>query len=208
VASAYSVPYGRRHVRPQTCRASETGHRLSAWPGCLRGEARASQVTRPSSSCVPWSNTPPDTIPSSPEKNLSPGMVVAFRQNRTLGIREGLGFGAAFPWPTRSHAYASPMPFLTPSQGLLPARAGSPLAGRISHPLDSSSALASLRSKVSKPSVNQPYTGANRSYASLRLPCRCHRRLRLVASLSPLLQTGGPDAFGPGKTVRLYPPPS
>jgi hypothetical protein len=27
-------------------------------------------------------------------------------------------------------------------------------------------------------------------------------------SLSPLLQTGGPDALGPGKTVRLYPPPS
>jgi hypothetical protein len=62
---------------PATCRASETHHRLSAKPGC-RGEARASQVTGPSSSCVPWSNTPPDTIPSSPTK-LSLGMVVAFR---------------------------------------------------------------------------------------------------------------------------------
>ena len=47
-----------------------------------------------------------------------------------------IGFGAATPWPTRSHAYASPRPFLTPSQGLLPARAGSPFAGRVSHPLD------------------------------------------------------------------------
>ena len=28
------------------------------------------------------------------------------------------------------------MTFLAPSQGLLPARAGSPLAGRVSHPLD------------------------------------------------------------------------
>ena len=46
------------------------------------------------------------------------------------------GFGAATPWPTRSHAYASPRPFLTPSQGLLPARAGSPFAGWVSHPLD------------------------------------------------------------------------
>jgi hypothetical protein len=46
------------------------------------------------------------------------------------------GFGAATPWPTRSHAYASPRPFLTPSQGVLPARAGSPFAGRVSHPLD------------------------------------------------------------------------
>jgi len=47
-----------------------------------------------------------------------------------------IGFGAATPWPTRSHAYASPRPFLTPSQGLLPAQAGSPFAGRVSHPLD------------------------------------------------------------------------
>ena len=67
---------GRRHVRPQTCRASETGHRLSATPGFRRGEARASQVTRPSSSCVPWSNTPPDTSLSLP--NTVEG-VVAFR---------------------------------------------------------------------------------------------------------------------------------
>src|SRR5262249_60303439 len=34
--------------------------------GLGRGEARASQVTGPSSSCVPWSNTPPDPTPSSP----------------------------------------------------------------------------------------------------------------------------------------------
>src|SRR5262249_25395443 len=33
-------------------------------------------------------------------------------------------------------AYASPRPFLTPSQGWLPARAGSPLAGQDSHLLD------------------------------------------------------------------------
>ena len=103
--------------------------------GKCRGEARASQVTGPSSSCVPWSNTPPDTLPSSPKK-LSPGMVVAFRENRTLGIREGIGFGAAFPWPTCSHAYASPALFPRPAQGLLPARAGSPLAGQDSHLLD------------------------------------------------------------------------
>jgi hypothetical protein len=86
VAGACSVPYGRRPVRPPTCRASETGHRLSAKPAYLQGEARASQVTGPSSSCVPWSNTPPDTTPSSP-KNTQ-GIVVAFESSRTLGIRE------------------------------------------------------------------------------------------------------------------------
>src|SRR5215470_6934826 len=30
---ASSVPYGRRHVHPPTCRASETTHRLSVKPG-------------------------------------------------------------------------------------------------------------------------------------------------------------------------------
>jgi hypothetical protein len=47
-----------------------------------------------------------------------------------------IGFGAAVPRPARSHAYASQIPSLQSAQGLLPARAGSPLAGRDSHPLD------------------------------------------------------------------------
>ena len=41
------------------------------------------------------------------------------------------------------------MPFLTPSQGLLPARAGSPLAGRVSHPLDDTQSFM----KVSPPPI-------------------------------------------------------
>jgi hypothetical protein len=101
VASACSVPYGRRHVRPPTCRASETGHRLSARPGCLRGEARASQVTGPSSSCVPWSNTPPDTFPSSPEKLAGDGCCLQGKQDpRHPG---SIGFGAACPM---AHTFA------------------------------------------------------------------------------------------------------
>ena len=40
------------------------------------------------------------------------------------------------PRPARSCAYASPNPLPSPAQGSLPARAGSPLAGRVSHPLD------------------------------------------------------------------------
>ncbi len=63
--------------------------------------------------------------------------VIAFRENRTLGIRNGIVFEAATPRLTRSRAYASPTSLPRPSQGSLPARAGSPLAGRNSHPLDS-----------------------------------------------------------------------
>src|SRR5262249_14252755 len=47
-----------------------------------------------------------------------------------------IGFGAAFPWPARSSAYASPAVSPRPAQGWLPARAGSPLAGQDSHLLD------------------------------------------------------------------------
>ena len=45
-------------------------------------------------------------------------------------------FEATYPRPTRSRAYASPIALPRPSQGSLPARAGSPLAGRDLHPLD------------------------------------------------------------------------
>ena len=62
--------------------------------------------------------------------------VIAFRENRTLGIRKVIVFEPTYPRPTRSRAYASPISLLRPSQGSLPARMGSPLAGRDSHPLD------------------------------------------------------------------------
>jgi hypothetical protein len=138
---------GRRHVRSQTCRASETGHRLSARPGMGRGEARASQVTRPSSSYVPWSNTPPDTIPSSPTTRRGRCSLQVIQHPGHPGRLEVSGPHA--PWPARSHAYASPTPFLTPSQGWLPAQAGSPLAGRVLHPLDDRQSFM----KVSHPPI-------------------------------------------------------
>ena len=65
--------------------------------------------------------------------------VVAFRENRTLGIRNVIAFEAATPRLTRSRAYASPISLPRPSQGSLPARAGSPLAGRDLHPLNNES---------------------------------------------------------------------
>src|SRR5262245_30872078 len=49
------------------------------------------------------------------------------------------------------------------------------------HANASNNALASLRSAVSNPSVNQLYTGASRSRASWRLPCCFQRRAKEVA---------------------------
>ncbi len=74
---------------PRTRCASETGHRTSACPVFLRGGMRASQVSGPSSSCVPWSKTPPGAAPSSP--NLGEA-AVAFRQSNALGTRNDYSF--------------------------------------------------------------------------------------------------------------------
>ena len=84
----------------------------------LREEVRASQVTRPSSSDVLWSNTPPDIIPSSP---IVAGDRCGLRVFPHARHPESISFGAAVPRPARSPAYASPLPFLTPSQGWRPA---------------------------------------------------------------------------------------
>ncbi len=52
-------------------------------------------------------------------------VAIAFTEYRTLGIRNELVFEAAYPRPTRSRTYASPISLPGPSPGSLPARAGS-----------------------------------------------------------------------------------
>ncbi len=69
-------------------------------------------------------------------------VAIAFAQNRTLGFRKVIVFEATYPRPTRSRTYASPISLPRPSQGSLPARAGSPLAGRAC--LDRNKARASV----------------------------------------------------------------
>ena len=133
-ADACSMPRGPTTRAP--AHASCVGDNSPALrqTGMCRGEARASQVPGSSSSCVLWSDTPPDTIPSSPTSRRGR---CGLRWNPALSASgKTIGFGAAVPRPARSHAYASSALFPRPTPGLLPARAGSPLAGRASHPLD------------------------------------------------------------------------
>src|SRR4030095_4068479 len=68
-AGAYSMPLGPPTRAPANVSCVGDGSPALRKTGVCRGEARASQVTGPSSSCVPWSNTPPDTIPSSPQNS-------------------------------------------------------------------------------------------------------------------------------------------
>ena len=130
----------RRPVRaPADAPASENGSPALHPTGNSRGEVRASRVTGPSSSRVPWCNTPPDTAPPRPyfssrrstERSPSPS-----RKKERSASGDDIVFEATYPRPTRSRTYASTIPLPRPSQGSLPARAGSPLAGRASHPLD------------------------------------------------------------------------
>jgi hypothetical protein len=130
-----------------------------------RGEARASQVTGPSSSCVLWSNTPPDTRPSSPICRR--GALLPSMESSTLGIRKDIGFGAAVPRPARSSAYASPAVSPRPAQGGLPARAGSPLAGQDSHLLDDKQSFM----KASHPPI--PFDPQGLVALNFLLCCRC-----------------------------------
>jgi hypothetical protein len=127
---------GRRHVRPQTCRASETGHRCSATPGWVeerRGPPRLRD--RPLPMChgrTPRRRHPPPR----PDDTYAQGCCgLQGNQDPRPPGRLSVS-GPPAPWPTCSHAYASPTSLLESSPGLLPAQAGSPLAGRVLHPLD------------------------------------------------------------------------
>ena len=78
----------------------------------------------------------PRRIPSPPCPKKRAGNGCCLQVKQDPRHPESISFGAASPWPTRSHAYASQNLFPGTAQGLLPARAGSPLAGRDLHPLD------------------------------------------------------------------------
>jgi hypothetical protein len=85
---------GRRHVRSPTCRASETGHRLSARPGWVeerRGPPRC--LGRPLRTCH---GRTPRRIRASP-RPLYGETVIAFKSFSTLGIREGYRFRGRMP---------------------------------------------------------------------------------------------------------------
>jgi len=109
--------------------------------GFLRGEARTSRVAGPSSSCAPWSNTPPDTTlpcpyfssrrstegPSSPSGSLEPSAsgLYEFRdRNPTAHTLACLRIAGHIAETVAR---------------LATGWAGSPLAGRDSHLLDDKS---------------------------------------------------------------------
>src|SRR5216683_3395320 len=159
-----------------------------------RGEARASQVTGSSSSCVLWSNTPPDTFPSSPVCRR--GALLPSMESSTLGIREDIGFGAAVPRPARSSAYASPAVSPRPAQGWLPAWAGSPLAGQDSHLLDDKQSFM----KASHPPIPFDPQGIGGCDAFMKL-CLSSSRCESCPAKGEPAQAGSQPCAGRGDTA-------
>src|SRR5215813_7336840 len=56
-----------------------------------------SQVPGPSSSYVPWSNTPPETPPSSPRRHICKGVLLPSGKTGPSASGKTIGFGAACP---------------------------------------------------------------------------------------------------------------
>src|SRR6516164_8698100 len=78
-----------------------------------------------------------------------------------------------------------PIDLIVAESGLVPLEAQAAQPNRDVHQSpssSSSSAFASLRSGVSKPSVNQPYTGSSRWRASAGWPWSRRSRARLIAA--------------------------
>ena len=95
-------------------------------PALSRGETRVSQVPGPSSSCVPWSTTPPGATTPRP---LSGGSLLPSGCLTPWAPGKQIPFVATYPRPTRSRAYASPDPLPVPAQGSLPTGRAHPWPG-------------------------------------------------------------------------------
>ncbi len=90
----FCAQQGRRHVCPHTCRASETGHRLSAKPRCVeerRGPPRL--LDRPLRAC--YGRTPRRI--QSPPRPMTQGLLLPSLQNSALGIRKAYRFRGRSP---------------------------------------------------------------------------------------------------------------
>ena len=115
------------------CNAGDTSTPAPHSPALSRGETRASQVPGPSSSCVPCSSTRRVRCAPRPATGAP---AVAFRPSETLSTRNAFNC-VALPLTAHSLACLRFAQSVTVSGArLATGRAGSPLAGRVSHPLD------------------------------------------------------------------------
>ena len=102
-------------------------------PALSRGDTRGSQVPGPSSSCVPWSSTPPGAYRPSP---ISRCGRCCLQASQYLGHPETYFFRGYLPTAHSLACLRFAESVTVSGARLATGRAGSPLAGRVSHPLD------------------------------------------------------------------------
>src|SRR5262249_44714532 len=129
-------PLGRRHVHSHTCRASETGHRLSARPECIeerRGPPRLRD--RPLHTC--HGRTPRRRPPPPRPDDICKGVLLPSGKTGPSASGKTIGFGAACPMAhmfarlrIADHISGIVARLTTGSGGLTLGRAGFAPAGR------------------------------------------------------------------------------
>ena len=150
----------RRHFYPGSPQAGSLPRRNEGIPGAWVNLFGRAVVFDPAGCVPPLAHLAVRSpSPSSYPKPSAPGIFA--------------NFGATYPRPTRSRTYASPDPLPVPAQGSLPARAGSPLAGRDSHPLDDEQGF--MKSSHTPFLLDQPCLVAPDKWRTAICGCSDHR---------------------------------
>ena len=147
----------RRHFYPGSPQAGSLPEEKRGDPRCLGHPLRACRGQRPR------------RVRTAPRPSLG-AVAVAFRRSHTLGTRKHVSFVATYPRPTRSRAYASPKSVTVSGARLATGRAGSPFAGRVSHPLDDEQGF--MKSSHTPFPLDQPCLVAQDLKLTLRSACK------------------------------------
>ena len=127
------VLHRRTGASADRCNAGDISTPAPHKPALSRGETRGSQVPGPSSSCVPWSSTPPGAYRPSP---ISRCGRCCLQASQYLGHPETCFFRGYLPTAHSLACLHFAESVTVPGARLATGRAGSPFAGRVSHPLD------------------------------------------------------------------------
>ena len=127
------VLHRRTGASADRCNAGDISTPAPHKPALSRGETRGSQVPGPSSSCVPCSTTPPGAYRPSPISRCGRCCLQAISY---LGHTETYFFRGYLPTAHSLACLRFAESVTVSGARLATGRAGSPFAGRVSHPLD------------------------------------------------------------------------
>ena len=167
------VLHRRTGASADRCNAGDISTPAPHKPALSRGETRGSQVPGPSSSCVPWSTTPPGAYRPSP---ISRCGRCCLQATQCLRHPEACFFRGYLPTAHSLACLRFAESVTVSGARLATGRAGSPLAGRVSHPLDD----------------KQGFMGSSHTPFPLDQPCLVALGPRLIIASECLHGEGAP----------------